>query len=142
MLKILILSHWYTSTKYQYFKWRGTSQRKISRISLEGNILYVPLFFSQYNQQSYPTWYLLVPSHHCGKSVQIRSLSRSIFSRIRTEYGDLLRKSPYSVRMQENTEQKKLRIWMLFMKWMCKLYSNLPIVTTTTSLTFFWYLCC
>ena len=134
MLKILILSHWYTSTKYQYFKWRGTSERKISRISLEGNILYVPLFFSKNNQQAYPTWYLLVPSqwfkyhnNHCVKRVQIRSFFRSIFPRIRTEYGYLLHKSPYSVRMQENTEQKKLRIWMLYMKWMFKLYSKLPI---------------
>ena len=33
---------------------------------------------------------------------------------IRTEYGDLLRKSPYSVRIQENEDQKKLRIWALF----------------------------
>ena len=30
----------------------------------------------------------------------------SLFSRIRTEYGDLLRKSPYLVRMQENKDQK------------------------------------
>ena len=30
----------------------------------------------------------------------------SVFSRIRTEYGDLLCKSPYSVRMWENTTQK------------------------------------
>ena len=29
-----------------------------------------------------------------------------MFFCIRTEYGDLLRKSPYSVRMQENTDQK------------------------------------
>ena len=38
---------------------------------------------------------------------------------LRTEYGDLLRKSPYLVRIylvriQENTEQKQLRIWVLF----------------------------
>ena len=33
----------------------------------------------------------------CVKSVQIRSFFWSIFSCIRTEYGDLLRKSPYSV---------------------------------------------
>ena len=37
----------------------------------------------------------------------------SVFSCIRTEYGDLLRKSPYSVRIQENTDQKNLRIWTL-----------------------------
>ena len=35
---------------------------------------------------------------HCVKNVQIR-----------TKYGDLLFKSPYSVRIRENTEQKKLR---------------------------------
>ena len=30
----------------------------------------------------------------------------SIFSRIRTEYEDILRISPYSIRMRENTDQK------------------------------------
>ena len=35
-------------------------------------------------------------------------------SRIWTEYDDLLRKPPYSVRMRKNTDQKKLRIWTLF----------------------------
>ena len=30
----------------------------------------------------------------------------SAFSRIRTEYGQILRISPYSVRMRENTDQK------------------------------------
>ena len=44
---------------------------------------------------------------HCVKSVLIRSFFWSVFFCIRTEYGDLLRKSPYSVRIQENTEQKK-----------------------------------
>ena len=31
-----------------------------------------------------------------------------------TEFGDLLRESLYSIRVQENTDQKKLRIWTLF----------------------------
>ena len=44
--------------------------------------------------------------NHCMKSVQRRSYFWSVFSCIRTEYGDLLRKSPYSVRIQENTDQK------------------------------------
>ena len=44
-------------------------------------------------------------------SVQIRSFIWSVFSCIRTEYGDLRCKS---VRIQENTDQKKLRIWTLF----------------------------
>ena len=30
----------------------------------------------------------------------------SVFSRIRAEWGDLQSKSPYSVRMRENTDQK------------------------------------
>ena len=51
---------------------------------------------------------------HCMKSFQVRSFFWSVFSCIRTEYGDLLSKSPYSVRMQENTDQKKLHIWTLF----------------------------
>ena len=38
------------------------------------------------------------------------------FSRIRAEYGEMRSISPYSVRMRENTYQKKLRIWTLFMR--------------------------
>ena len=38
---------------------------------------------------------------HCVKSVQIRSFFWSVFSRIWTEYGEILRISPYPVRMQE-----------------------------------------
>ena len=51
---------------------------------------------------------------HYVKSVQIRSFFWSVFSCIRTEYGDLLRKSLYSVKIQENADQKKLLIWTLF----------------------------
>ena len=50
---------------------------------------------------------------HCVKSVQIRSFSWSVFSRVRTEYRNLWSKFPYSVRILENTDQKKLRIWTL-----------------------------
>ena len=38
----------------------------------------------------------------------------SMFSRIRTEYGEILRIFPYSVQMWKNTDQKKPRIWTLF----------------------------
>ena len=34
----------------------------------------------------------------------------SMFSCIRIEYGDLLRKSPHSVQIKEDTDHKKLRI--------------------------------
>ena len=64
------------------------------------------------------TWYSMVQQFlfhpHCVKSVQIRSFFWSVFSRIRTEYGEILRISPYSVRVRENTDQKKLGIWTLF----------------------------
>ena len=43
---------------------------------------------------------------HCVKRVQIRSYFWSVFSCIRIEYGDLRSKSPYSIRIQENTDQK------------------------------------
>ena len=51
---------------------------------------------------------------HCVKSFQIRRFFWSVFSAIWTEYGDLRSKSPYSVRIRENTDQKILRIWALF----------------------------
>ena len=54
---------------------------------------------------------------HCVKSVQIRRFFWPVFSRIRTEYGEILRIFPYSVRMRENKNQKKLRIWILFTQW-------------------------
>ena len=38
-------------------------------------------------------------------------------SHIRNEYGEILRISPYSFRMWENTDQKKLPIWTLFVQW-------------------------
>ena len=43
---------------------------------------------------------------HCVKSVRILSFFWSTFSRIQTEYGEILRISPYSVRMRENADQK------------------------------------
>ena len=42
----------------------------------------------------------------------------SVFSCIRTEWGDLRSKSPYYVRIQENADQKKLCIWTLFTLWL------------------------
>ena len=59
------------------------------------------------------TWY---NNLHCVKCVQIRSFFWSVSSRIRTEYGEVRSFSPYSVRMRENTDQKKLLIWTLFIQ--------------------------
>ena len=66
---------------------------------------------SEYQIQYF--WY-----KYCLKSVQIRSFSGPFFFRIWTEYGEMRSISPYSVRVRENTDQKKLRIWTHFMRWM------------------------
>ena len=51
---------------------------------------------------------------HCVKSVQTQGFFWSVFSRIRTEYGEIRSISPYSVRIRENRDQNKLRIWTHF----------------------------
>ena len=51
-------------------------------------------------------------------NVSVFRIFRFVFSRIRTEYGDLLCTSPYSVQMRETTDQKNsLRIRTLFAQW-------------------------
>ena len=64
---------------------------------------------------------------HCVKSVQLWSFFWSVFSRIQTEYGEILRIYPYSVRMRENTDHKKFRIWTLFTQWLIifHVYANI-----------------
>ena len=47
---------------------------------------------------------------HYVKSVQIQNYFWSVFSHIRTEYGEILRMSPYSVRMRENLGRMQTRI--------------------------------
>ena len=68
--------------------------------------------------------FTLLDRNHCVKSVQIRITFWSVFSLIRTEYREILRISPYSVRMRENTDQKILRIWTLFTEWICYICST------------------
>ena len=49
------------------------------------------------------------------KSVQIRrSFFWYVFSRIRTEYGEIQSGKCEKMRMQENTDQENLRIWLIF----------------------------
>ena len=54
----------------------------------------------------------------CVKSVQIRRFFWSVFSCIWAEYGSLRSISPYS--MQENADQKNLRVWTLFTQYVDK----------------------
>ena len=46
------------------------------------------------------------PWCHCMKNVRFSEFFWYVFSHIRTEYGGLLCKSPYSVRIPDNTDQK------------------------------------
>ena len=82
------------------------------------------------------------------KSVQIRSFFWSVFSCIRTEYGKILRISPYSARMRGTTDQKKLRTWALFRQcqwwyfWCLYLYFSvwsLVIALVTVLFIFLFY---
>ena len=49
--------------------------------------------------------FLSVELCHCAKC-PYSEFFWSVFSRIRTEYAEILRISPYSARMRENTDQK------------------------------------
>ena len=49
--------------------------------------------------------YLFESHHSVRKKCLYSELFWSAFSRIRTEYGEILRISPYSVRMPENVDQ-------------------------------------
>ena len=64
---------------------------------------------------------------HCVKSIQIRTFFWSVFPRIRTEYGEVRSVSPYSVRMRENTDKKKLCIWTLFRQCQGLLLELVPV---------------
>ena len=91
---------------YNYLFRIETLLRRFKELLFEGMLLN----FLKWNTHSTEKYLPL----YCVKSVQIRSFFWSVFFCIRTEYEDLLRKSPYSVRIQENTDHKKLRIWILF----------------------------
>ena len=64
----------------------------------------------------------------------------SVFSRIRTEYGEILRISPYSVRMRENTDQKNSENG----HFSCSVYSPIYFMIIENrreiALWFFWHL--
>ena len=62
-------------------------------------------YFFKCIQKNFPNSVDILRSQYV-KSVQVRSLFWSVFSLIRTEYREILRISPYSVRMRENTDQK------------------------------------
>ena len=102
------------SFKYPVPAKRHEFSQIISLLGMSCNIFSLKKYVKWYCTWTAPqTWAVKI---HSVKSVQIRSFFLSVFSCIRTEYEDL-RKSPYSVWIQENTEQKKIRTWTLFMHW-------------------------
>ena len=81
------------------------------------NVIQVMLniFFTNIKTEQFQSQYSEIHlGYHFLKSLQILSFFCSVFSQTRTEYGDLLRKSLYSVQGRENTDQKILRISTLF----------------------------
>ena len=67
--------------------------------------------------------YRLIKISHCVKSVQTWCFFWAVIFSIRTEYGEIRRISPYSVRMREYTDEKKLRICTLFTQCIKHLFS-------------------
>ena len=63
-------------------------------------------------------------------NVQIQSFFWSVFSCIPTKYRDLRGKSPHSVGIQENTDQKKLRIRKLFTQLLFNLFTEKAFTQT------------
>ena len=62
------------------------------------------------------------------KSFQIRSFFWSLFYRIGTEYRDWLGKSPHYLRIRENTDLEKRRIWTLSTQRYCLHYMYFFVV--------------
>ena len=58
----------------------------------------------------------------------------SVFSCIRTEYGEIRNIFPYPLRMRQNTDQKKLRIWTLFTQ--CSISLDILHISFSVALSF------
>ena len=74
---------------------------------------------------------------------QIRSFFWSVFSRIRSEYGEIRRISPYSVRMRENTDQKKTPYLNTFhVVYLFVSFWHFSPYLLANDLIFFCFFCC
>ena len=61
-----------------------------------------------------------------------------VFPYLDREYADLRSKSPYSVQIQKNTDQKNLRIWTLFTRWWFTKFCDVLISIITWDRVHFW----
>ena len=101
----------FSATKVNYFMaiWKSRHWHLDIGIDIDISIQIKKLSVTQLNLPLELAIYAI----HCVKSVSIRSFFWSVFSQIWTEYGEIRSISSYSVRMRENADQKKLRIWTL-----------------------------
>ena len=65
-----------------------------------------PKTLHKYFEKSSGTFLFLSQNETLGEKYPLQTFFWSVFPHIRTENGDLYGKSPYSVRMQENMDQK------------------------------------
>ena len=70
---------------------------------------------------------------HCVKGVQMRSFCWSAFSRVRTENGDLHRKSLHSLRIREHTDKKTPHFETFLITRSIQLKLLLKLLSTTTA---------
>ena len=61
---------------------------------------------------------IIAPHNNCTSHISKKLFAYSPREKCTNTEFFLVRISPYSVRMWENTDQKKLRIWTLFMPWL------------------------
>ena len=90
------------NSEYGYFSRRASYVQffRVSRKSLMQNFIFFSVFLYLLHMHFNLIWL------NCNRIFNNLKSFRSLFSLIRTEYEDLLRKSPYSVQMRENRDHK------------------------------------
>ena len=92
--------------------WISVSYEKNREVIIRSLRIYVDVCLHSLTYKSLPFYVLLTKYFLYFWTFSLQLLRQtgsyfwSAFSCIRTEYGDLPRKSPYSIRIQENTNQK------------------------------------
>ena len=107
--------HALTGSDFTIFFYRRSKIQSLKKVISASNDKINISFIFQKSYHYTSNWF-----YHCVKSVQIRTFFWSVFSRISIEYEGLRSNYPYSVRIQENTDQKNLCIWTLLPQ--CILY--------------------
>ena len=118
LLSALIVKHLVIELRTDFYCLRTEFTHRQNRKTLryltrDASLEQVPVNHSRYciyvsylTQTTQIAW-----RYHCIRNVQIRSFFWSVFSSIRTEYGDWLRNSPYS---SPNTGKYGFNLFILF----------------------------